>query len=407
MKKFILFVVLTLFVSGCVTTQTTKPVITEIPAVTNLTAKGGIRMISLQWDKVENGNVLGYLIYRAPKKQGPFEQIAKIKDKFATSFVDKGGLFKHLGDNTVYFYKVAAYSKNGIGQYSNILQAQTLPAPISPTHLTAQSNLPRMVTLKWVEPKNQSIEYYNIYRSLSKKGPFKRIGKIYGHINTFFIDKGLKDETTYYYSVTSVNYKGVEGDILASVKATTKAKPYPARNISGKIAGAGKLFISWWPSVTSDVVSYKIYRGTTPKSLSLIASVPSSVLTYTDSGLNPGTTYYYKIDSLDKDNIESNSSEIKAIKTKPLPESPQGILAKQLENGSVLVQWDRGSDDVVSYKVFRRYYIVIAKVLAQTKETQYTDKQVSPNTTYYYWVKSVDKYGQESASSPTVSVKTR
>ena len=72
-----------------------------------------------------------------------------------------------------------------------------------------------------------------------------------------------------------------------------------------------------------------------------------------------------------------------------------------------MISWDRGSEDTVSYEVFRRYYLVISKKIADTTTTQYIDSNVSRDTTYYYWVKSVDKYGQVSTSSPVVSIKVQ
>ncbi len=407
MKKIFVFIVAVLFMSSCSALQTKQTVITSLPVVQNFKAEGGIRSVSLSWSPVSDSRVLGYIIYRAPSTNGPFKEVASVKDRFKTSYLDKGGFLKHLGDNMDYYYKIVTYSKNGIGPSSNIVVGHTAPPPKSPVHITAQSGLPRMVAIKWQPVADKSVIAYNIYRSLSPKGPFKQIGHVAGHLNTFYIDKNLKDGTTYYYSVTSVNYAGVEGDILAYAKATTKLRPMPPRNLSGQIAGAGKLLISWWPSLNADVVKYRIYRGTEPNSLSLVGEVSSAKLTYLDSGLEPGTTYYYKVNAVDKDGIESNSKDIKAIETKPLPLPPKGIRVQQLNNGSVLISWDKGSPDTVSYKVFRRYYLVIEKQIADTNNTYYTDSSISPNTTYYYWVKSVDKYGQVSKSSPVVSIKTR
>lgn len=407
MKK-IFAVILGLFVlSSCSTFQAQKPVLTTLPFVHGIKAKGGIRSVALSWDSVNDSKVDGYIIYRAAQKDGEFEKLAVIKDRFKTFYLDKGGFLEHLGDDTDYFYKVVAYGKKGIGPSDSIVAGRTEPPPKSPTYIEAQSGLPEMVTIKWKPVSNGSVTAYNVYRSLSAKGPFKRIGRVSGHFHDFYVDKGLKDGFTYYYSVTSINYSGIEGDILSYAQATTKYKPQPARNITGSINGAGELLISWWPSITSDVVKYRIYRGTSPLSLSMIGEVSSSELTYSDRGLDPGTTYYYKVNAVDKDGIESDSKEIRPLTTKSLPAPPIGINIKQTDDGSVLISWDKGSQDTVFYKVYRRYYLIIEKNIASTKDNQYIDRDISHNTTYYYWVKSVDRYGQESKSSPVVSIKTQ
>ncbi len=408
MKK-IVFLLMTMFVlSSCATVFGPKPtVVANLPVVTGVKAEGGIRSVRISWNVVNDPRVIGYVVYRATSKKGPFKEIARIRDRFKNVYVDKGGLLWHLGDNMDYFYRVAVYSKKGVGEPSAIVVGHTQPPPISPKKITATSGLPRMVTIKWAPSSDKSVVAYNVYRSLSPKGPFKKIGRVNGRLNTFYIDKGLKDGTTYYYSVTAINFAGAEGDILAYAKATTKPKPMPPGHLTARIAGAGKLLISWWPSLTADVVKYRIYRGLTPKSLTVVGEVSSAKLSYLDSGLEPGTTYYYAVSAVDKDGIESRLSKIAAFKTKPRPQPPKGIGVKQIGENAILITWDRGSPDTVSYQVYRRYYLIITKMIAKTTKTQYIDRDVKPNTTYYYWVRAVDKYGQVSDPSPVVKIKTR
>ncbi len=413
MKKFLsvlLFAVA--FLSSCATlpilkSSSNKPTLHDLPVVQHFEANGGIRSVSLSWIPVSDPRVEGYIIYRASNGKGDFKELVTLSGRYKASYVDDGGFLKHLEDNTDYFYKIVVYSAKGKGPESKIVIGHTAPPPQSPTSITSQSGLPRMVVIKWKPVEDKSVIAYDIYRSLSKKGPFKKVGRVNGHMNTFYVDKGLQDETTYFYSVVSVNYKGVDGKILAYTEATTKARPISPTGIKGEIVGAGKLKISWLPSPTADVVRYKIYRGISPDYLSYVGSVSSAKLSFVDKGLSPGFVYYYKVTALDKDGIESKTSEVASVKTKPLPLPPKGIRLQQLDDNSVLVEWDNGSSDTVKYEVFRRYYIVIAKKIADTTDTKYTDKDVSGNTTYYYWIKSVDQYGQESKPSPVASIKTR
>ncbi len=410
MRKVLLLISL-LILTSCATItspfKSHKQLVVNLPVVQKIEANGGIRSVSLSWMPVTDPRVEGYIIYRSSDNRGKFKELATLSGRFKSSYVDNGGFLRHLEDNADYFYKIVTYSKDGVGKASNIVIGHTAPPPQSPTVITSQSGLPRMVVIKWNPVDDNSVVAYDIYRSLSAKGPFRKVGHVNGHNNTFYVDKNLQDETTYYYSVVSINYKGVDGKILAYTVAKTKARPMPPTKIAGKIAGAGKLEISWFPSPTADVVKYKIYRGISPDYLSYVGSVDSSKLTYTDKNLQPGFTYYYKVNAVDKDDIESKTNEVASVKTKPLPEPPKGIRVQQLDDNSVLVEWDNGSSDTVGYEVFRRYYIVIAKKIADTPETRYVDKDVSANTTYYYWVKSVDQYGQESKPSPVASIKTR
>lgn len=61
---------------------------------------------------------------------------------------------------------------------------------------------------------------------------------------------------------------------------------------------ANVIIISWVPpmsDVGTNVTEYYILRGTTMGSLSLYATVPGTVLHYTDTDLMPGQTYYYEV----------------------------------------------------------------------------------------------------------------
>ncbi len=405
MRRFIFFILAVFLLNSCAVNNN-PPILTTLPMVTGLAAKGGIREVGLSWNVVNDSRIEGYVLYRAPQATGPYQEIARIPDKLKTTYVDTGGFLKHLEDNTEYFYKIAVYSSKGVGPTSNYVVGKTLPPPVSPTKITATSGLPRMVVIRWQPSNDHTVVAYNIYRSTKPKGPFKKIGRVDGYVNTIYIDKGLKDGTTYYYSVVSVNFKGVEGDILAVAKATTKFKPMPPRNLSAVQKGAGQLTIYWFPSMTADVVKYRIYRGETKQSMVMVGEVSSSKLQFLDKGLAPGKTYYYYVTAVDKDGIESLPSKTYAFKTKPLPLPPVGISVKQVGN-SVVINWSNGSPDTVEYEVFRRHFLIFTKKIAVTKNTYFTDDAVSPNTTYYYYVKAVDKFGQESQPSPEVKITVR
>ncbi|AEA33987.1 fibronectin type III domain-containing protein [Hippea maritima] len=405
MKRAFLFLLVFIFMWGCIP-QTKQTVITSLPIVEGLKTHSGIRSVGLSWKPVLDKRVKGYVVFRSSSPTGEFKQITKISNKLKTTYEDTGGFLKHLEDNAIYYYKIAVYSDSGIGPSSQVVEGKTLPPPNSPKQISATSGLARMVVIKWYPPQDDTVVAYNIYRSINPKGPFKKVGRVNGYVNTIYIDKGLKDGSTYYYSVVSVNYKGVEGDILAVAKATTKFKPAPPRNLSAKPSGAGKLTIYWWPSITADVVKYRIYRGSTKGSLGLVGEVPSDNLSYIDSGLSPGKTYYYYLTSVDKDGIESLPTKIYSFETKPLPEPPTGISVKQVGH-AVVISWSKASPDTVKYEVFRRHFVILTRKIAETENTYYTDNEVSPNTTYYYYIKAVDKYGQESPPSPEVKIKVR
>lgn len=82
-----------------------------------------------------------------------------------------------------------------------------------------------------------------------------------------------------------------------------------------------------WTEATAGITTFNIYRGVAPNGEGLIpyASVTGSQLSYVDSTVNNGTTYYYFITAVL--GVESlPSSEVKAV-VPTAPASPSGVTA--------------------------------------------------------------------------------
>lgn len=74
--------------------------------------------------------------------------------------------------------------------------------------------------------------------------------------------------------------------------------------------------LHWAPSLSPDVIGYRIYRGIARGGpYDLISSVPLST-TYTDDRATPGTTYYYVISAVDAGDHESPKSNEAPVEVK-------------------------------------------------------------------------------------------
>ena len=148
--------------------------------------------------------------------------------------------------------------------------------------------------------------------------------------------------------------------------------------------GSGKLKISWKKG--SGASGYRLYRSTSKKgTYTKIATISSgTTLTYTDSGLTSGKTYYYKIKSYRKQNgktgCSSSSSVVDGWSVKKT--SITGV--KSTVKGSLTIEWKKVSG-AYRYQVYQS----TAKngkytKLATVKGTSYSDTSVKANKTYYY-----------------------
>ncbi len=166
-------------------------------------------------------------------------------------------------------------------------------APDAPTSLKAVSKTTTSADLSWNAASN--VTGYNIYRSTSKSGKFKKVGST---TSTSYTDKGLTKGKTYYYKVASyVNSNGAQVlSEYSDVKSVKAAAPAPA-TVSAKRAKKGAAKITWGKSTGAS--GYEVYMASSSKGkFSKVTTISkASTLSYTKSGLKSGKTYYFKVRS--------------------------------------------------------------------------------------------------------------
>lgn len=87
----------------------------------------------------------------------------------------------------------------------------------------------------------------------------------------------------------------------------------PPTNISAN-AGNHRITLQWSATGDSTVIRYRIYRDTSSPASTLIDSVSASESLFVNTGLTNGTTYYYRLTSVDSQLTESPfSNEVNAI----------------------------------------------------------------------------------------------
>lgn len=170
------------------------------------------------------------------------------------------------------------------------------------------------IKLTWKKRKN--VTAYWVYRKNSV-GKYVKIAKVKG-TKTSFTDKKLIMGTSYSYKVraykkvSKVNYKGPYSKVI-TVKPVT-AKPA----VVGK---AAKKSVSLTWKKVQGASGYNIYRSDSSNGVySLVKNInKSGVLAYTEKGLQPKTTYYYKVcayRNVSGNVIEGKKSKIVSITTK-------------------------------------------------------------------------------------------
>ena len=176
------------------------------------------------------------------------------------------------------------------------------------------------VTLSWTKPASDngsSIIGYNVYQGTS---PGDESGTAVRGCSlvpaTGCTVTGLKNRTTYYFTVTAVNEVG-EGQPSNEVPATPTATP-PGRPIElAATARDGTVTLSWTaPADHLPIMGYDVYQGTRPRGESG-TPVNKSLVTSTSypvTGLTSGTTYYFMVSAFNRTGQGPTSNEAKATR---------------------------------------------------------------------------------------------
>ena len=163
--------------------------------------------------------------------------------------------------------------------------------PDKPQNLTATAKTTTSAELTWKEIPN--VTGYNIYRSTSKNGTFKKVGSA---TTNSYTDKGLSKGKTYYYKVACyVNSDGKQAiSAYSSVVSVKAAAPAPAQ-VSAKKAKSGAAKITWSKSTGAN--GYEVYMAASAKGKFTKAGTisKSATVSFTKSGLKSGKTYFFKV----------------------------------------------------------------------------------------------------------------
>ncbi len=277
-----------------------------------------------------------------------------------------------------------AVSPQGKGSFaSTVLPVTILPDTVPPSMPPDLSATPALlsVQLDWGDSADDvGVSGYEVRRGTTL------LATVTG---SSYTDTGLNYDTPYSYSVTALDGAGnASAPALISTATLPDVTPPSTPADLAATPHLDSVELSWTAS-TDDVAvdAYQIIRGNT-----VIATVQGT--SYTDTGLESGTTYDYRVVALDESDNASEPAELAVttlVDAEP-PGSPPDLAAvPQLT--SIQLSWGAASDNVAvtGYRIKRG-----AVTLAIVSGLSYADTGLDSGTTYHYQVIALDEQGNES-----------
>ncbi len=372
--------------------------------------------VTLNWSESLDAQFQGYAIYRA--EAADVDSLSRLVGTITSAAILTQQDTDVIEGHT-YYYRVYVRNNLGLETGSNIVQAQVTnlrpPAAVTlqqPTSIGVTS-----VGLEWSQSGDRDFGSYRVYRN--ETGAVTESDDLVTEITdvgrAFCDDVGLQSNTIYYYRVYVLDQGGLKSR-SNEIQVTTRQPEQPdpvnlATPIVADPPDPASATLNWSRSQDADFAAYRIFRAESlpVDTLSrLMATVDNvATLSYQDSAVAEGETYYYRVYVQDSAGHETGSNTVQAFIENLRPptavtlETPDAIGTTRIG-----LDWSRSPDlDFGSYRIYRNTTGDVTdgdQLIAEISDISrifYDDEGLQQNTKYYYRIYTLDQGGLKARSN--------
>lgn len=183
--------------------------------------------------------------------------------------------------------------------------------PYAPSNLTASAVSSRSIDLQWTDNAVNE-DYFRIERSDSVMGRWLVVDSVAANVQTWS-DTTLTPATLYYYRVQAVNEYGASAySNISYAAAFSNLPPAPPSELQVKIVSSTRLDLSWRDNADDEdgFVIFRAQNDTT--SWVVVDTAAANYVAYSDDGLTPATTYFYRVRAFNAAGISAASNLARA-----------------------------------------------------------------------------------------------
>lgn len=373
-----------------------------------LLSNSTLREISLAWQAANSG--FGYRVYRRADNTQNWQPLIELEGLQTQSYIDTN--IQEEGKS--FEYAVSVYDDFGETQRSKPLIVKSKSALLPPEQVKGASGLARKAVLSWQVNPDPDVTGYSVFRAPNSEDnelTLTRIGEVNDPMATEYTDQSkLLDNTSYYYSVASINKYNNSGPASKAVLVTTKTPPSALESLSAMLTEEG-IELTWeLPSNTrvEDISKVQIERSFDGDVYEQVTVVTPDQTNYIDSQLISGASIKYRIVLTDTDGLTSESSagnEAEVEVTLPLelwvPQT--GMLRK------VALAWKNASvpAEIKVYRGTEAQNLALVAELTKLTQSAYVDEKDLIDDQQYFVKIEAWLAGKKLAESNIVSSTTK
>ena len=387
----------------------------------NLTATAASSsQINLSWNAPADDNgsaVTGYRIEVSDNAGSSWTDLVANTGSTATTHPHSG-----LNPNTTRHYRVSAINSAGTGNPSNVASATTTAnVPGRPTGLTATAQGQNRIDLSWTAPTDDGgsdIVGYRIEVSLQRTTGWIVLVADTEADDTEWEHTGLDAGSTRYYRVSAINSAG-PGRASNVAFATTDARvPSAPRSLTANHQQTTHTIYLQWTASSDDggapITGYEVEVTVDLDSIwTVLDTTATSFPSYEHTGLEPGSTRYYRVSAINSAGTGPVSNVASATTRAVLPGAPTNLTATANGSNQIDLSWtapaDDGGADITSYRIYfsttNGLTWTILEGTTGSNATTWSHMGLSPATTLHYRVSAFNSEG-EGPQSDTASAMT-
>lgn len=300
-----------------------------------------------------------------------------------------------LIESTTYTYTVEAFDLAGNSSVPSLrvnVTTDDVTPPAPPANVLATANSCQRVTVTWSPSTDISGIGSYIVLSGSSPAALTQAGRTLGTTTTY-TSYPLTGGTRYFYAIEAVDNSGNVSAMSAIVSATTPMPPSPPTGVAATAAATTRTSVTWSAAASTGlpIQYYHVFRGSSAGNLSQVAIVAQ--LSYTDTNVVQGTTYFYGVESADTGADLSGMSKVVSVTTPLPPAAPTNLASILYSDSKIGLTWSAavsGGLPVQNYHVYRGSTPNNMTQVAVVLQTSYTDSTVSAGAKYYYAIQAAD-----------------
>ena len=276
-----------------------------------------------------------------------------------------------------------------------------LTPPIAPSNLSAVSFQGTRIDLTWNENAVDE-QGYRIERAPDAggvPGVFTQIASVGLNVRTYS-NTGVSANTRYWYRVRAYNAVGTS-PYSNDASAIMTTPPAPTALTTTPVTGV-RIDLAWTDNSGTEEQGFRVERapdvGGAPGTYALIASVAANIRTYSNTGLQASTRYWYRVRAYNAVGTSDYTNESSAATLSP-PVAASGLTAVAASATRINLTWTDNSADEQGFRVERApdvagapgTYTQITSVGVNVQT--YGNTGLVTGTSYWYRVRAYNAVG--------------